>query len=74
MKIFEIVKKDFKILIRSKLSALIILLGPLIIVSLIGMAFNNSSVNNIKIGTYQFFSCPESFFSFLSKFARIFCS
>jgi ABC-type multidrug transport system permease subunit len=53
MKIFEIVKKDFKILIRSKLSALIILLGPLLIVSLVGLAFNNSSVNNIKIGTYS---------------------
>ena len=53
MKILEIVKKDIKILIRSKLSALIILLGPLLIVSLIGLAFNNSSVNNIKIGTYS---------------------
>ncbi len=53
MKIFQVVKKDLKILIRSKLSALIILLGPLLIVSLIGLAFNSSDVNNIKIGTYS---------------------
>lgn len=53
MKIFQVVKRDLKILIRSKLSALIILLGPLLIVSLIGLAFNSSDVNNIKIGTYS---------------------
>ena len=53
MKLFQIIKKDLKILIRSRLSALIVLLGPLLIVLLVGMAFNSSSVNNIKIYTYS---------------------
>lgn len=53
MKIFEIIKKDLKILLRSRLSALVVLIGPLLIVLLVGLAFNSSSVNNIKIGTYS---------------------
>lgn len=53
MKIIQIAKKDIKILIRSRFSALIILLGPLFLVLLVGLAFNTSSVSNIKIYTYS---------------------
>lgn len=53
MKILNIVKKDIKILIRSKSSALIVVLGPLLVVLMVGLAFNTSNVNSIKIGVYS---------------------
>ena len=52
-KLPAIVKKNFKILIRSKSSGLIILLGPLLLILLVGTAFNTSSFYNIKVGTYS---------------------
>src|SRR3989344_9175640 len=52
-RLIEIIKKNLKLLIRSKSSALIILLGPLALMLLIGLAFNTSSLFDIKIGTYS---------------------
>lgn len=52
-KIIEIIKKNIRLLIRSKSSALIVLLGPLALILLISMAFNTSSLYDIKIGTYS---------------------
>ncbi|MFH1839666.1 MAG: ABC transporter permease [Nanoarchaeota archaeon] len=51
--LLNIIGKNFKILIRSKLSALIILLAPLLIVFLVGMAFNSSELYRINVGTYS---------------------
>jgi ABC-type multidrug transport system permease subunit len=53
MKIFSIIKKNFKILLRSKLSALVIVLGPLLIITLSGLAFNNLSTYTINVGVYS---------------------
>ena len=53
VKILTIVKKNLKILIRSKSSALIILLGPLLLIMLVGSAFNTSSFSEISVGTYS---------------------
>ena len=53
VKLIEIVKKNLKILIRSKSSALIILLGPLLLILLVGSAFNTSSFSEITIGSYS---------------------
>ena len=53
VKLLSIIKKDFKILIRSKSSALIVLVGPLLLILLVGSAFNTSSFTDIKIGTYS---------------------
>ncbi len=53
IKIIEIIKKNFRLLLRSRSSALIVLLGPLILMLLIGFAFNTSSLFDIKIGTYS---------------------
>ena len=53
IKLFEIIKKNFRLLIRSKTSALIVLVGPLVLMLLIGFAFNTSSIFDIKIGTYS---------------------
>jgi len=41
-RIYHIIIKNFKIIIRSKSSALIVIFGPLIVMILIGIAFNNS--------------------------------
>ncbi len=53
MKLLEVIKKNFKILIRSKSSALIILFGPLLLILLVGTAFNTSAFYDIKVGSYS---------------------
>ena len=50
--IYIIIKKNMIRLVRSKLSALIILLGPLVMILLIGMAFDNSNLYGVRIGIY----------------------
>src|SRR3989344_6148774 len=51
-KLLHIISKNFKLLLRSKGSALIILLGPLFLILLIGAAFNTSTVYGIKVGVH----------------------
>jgi ABC-type multidrug transport system permease subunit len=51
--IYIIIKKNLKRLLRSKLSALIILLGPLFMIMLVGVAFDKSNLYGIKIGIYS---------------------
>ena len=53
MKLFTIIQKNFRIFIRSKVSALIIFLGPLLLVSLIGMSFSNSQIPGLTVGTFS---------------------
>ncbi len=53
MKLFTIIEKNFKIFIRSKISALIILLGPLLLVSLVGMSFSNSRLPGLNVGLHS---------------------
>jgi ABC-type multidrug transport system permease subunit len=50
--IYDMMKKNFKNILRSKSSALIILLGPFIIIMLIGLAFNTTGLHNINVGIY----------------------
>ncbi|MFA6888139.1 MAG: ABC transporter permease [Candidatus Woesearchaeota archaeon] len=50
--IIEMIKKNFRVLIRSRSSALVILLGPFFIIFLIGAAFNTTSLHNIRVGIY----------------------
>lgn len=52
MKLFTIIAKNFKIFFRSKVSAFIIFLGPLLLVSLIGMSFSNTQLPGLTVGTY----------------------
>ncbi|MDO8555870.1 MAG: ABC transporter permease [Nanoarchaeota archaeon] len=51
-KLYHVISKNFKLLLRSKGSALIILFGPLFLILLIGAAFNTSNVYGIKVGIY----------------------
>ncbi len=54
MKLFQVLKKNFKILFRSKSSALVLLLGPLLIILLVGLAFNNNGSSfSLSIGVYS---------------------
>ncbi len=48
-----LIKKNLKLILRSKSSSTIIFLGPLFIIFLVGASFNTSSLYNIKIGTYS---------------------
>ena len=50
--IIELVKKDFKNLIRTRAGSLVIILGPLIVIFLAGIAFDNSNVYAVKIGSH----------------------
>ena len=45
--------KNFKLLISSKSSALVVIFGPLIVVLLLGVAFNTSGVYDINLGVYS---------------------
>src|SRR3990172_12892239 len=50
--VLELVKKNLKNLIRAKAGSLVVILGPLIVIFLAGMAFDNSNAYAVKIGTY----------------------
>lgn len=52
-KIIKSVAKNFKILTRSKGSSLIVIIAPLILIILAGLAFSNTRLQGIKIGIYQ---------------------
>ena len=60
---FKIIKKNFKLLIRSKSSALIIILGPLLVIFLVGIAFDNLNKFSLSIGAYseEYTELTESF-------------
>lgn len=51
-KIGRIIQKDFKLLLRSKSSALIVILGPLLLISLVGLAFSSTKPYAIDVSVY----------------------
>src|SRR3989344_4142968 len=51
--IWAVILKNFKTIFRSRSSTLIIIVGPLLVMALVGMAFNNSSIFDIKVATYS---------------------
>jgi ABC-type multidrug transport system permease subunit len=52
MKVFKITAKNLKLLMRSKTSMFVVIFGPLLIMLLVGFAFNNPSVSKLNIGYY----------------------
>ena len=50
--VLMLVQKNLKVLIRSKASSLIIILGPLLIILLAGLAFDNTNAYSLKVGVY----------------------
>ncbi|MGV8171095.1 MAG: ABC transporter permease, partial [Candidatus Woesearchaeota archaeon] len=69
MKVFKVTAKNLKLLMRSKTSMLVIVFGPLIIMLLVGFAFNNNAVSKLNIGYYASdnSSLTESFISALKE-------
>ena len=53
VKLFTLIMKDIKLLTRSKTSSLIIIFGPLLVIFLVGMSFNTSSMYDLKIATHS---------------------
>ncbi len=51
--VIELVRKNLKNLVRAKASSLVVILGPLLVIFLAGLAFDNSNVYKVKIGTYR---------------------
>lgn len=51
--IIKIIQKNLKLLIRSKASALIVILGPLLLIFLAGIAFDTSNTYNIDLGVFS---------------------
>lgn len=52
-KLFRVIVKNYKILIRTRTSALIFLLGPLIIMALVSIGFNTSTLYGVNIAAYS---------------------
>src|SRR3989338_4644938 len=52
-KLISIIKKNLTVLLRSKSSALIVIIGPLLVIFLVGLAFDNSNIFSVNIGVYS---------------------
>jgi len=52
-KLFYIIGKNLKLLIRSKISALIFLLGPLLVIFFVALAFNTSALYDLNVAAYS---------------------
>ena len=67
--LLNIINKNFKLLLRSKSSALIIILGPLFLILLLGIAFNNTNSMALNIGYYsdEYTDVIDSFVDKLSQ-------
>lgn len=48
-----LVQKNLKLLVRARASALVVILGPLLIIFLAGLAFDNTSLYAVRIGTHS---------------------
>lgn len=68
-KFIELIKKNFKLLIRSKASALIVIFGPLLVILLLGLAFDNTNTYALNIGVYAD-SYTEVINSFIDKLSE----
>tara|TARA_Y100000310_G_scaffold344762_1_gene459319 strand:+ start:2376 stop:4079 length:1704 start_codon:yes stop_codon:yes gene_type:complete len=53
VKLYFVFFKNIKLLIRSKVSALIFFFGPLLIVFLVALAFNTSTLYDLNVATYS---------------------
>jgi len=53
MALGTLIKKNFKLLLRAKSSSLIVILGPLLVIFLVGVAFDNANTYSLNIGVYS---------------------
>jgi len=52
IKIFTIIERNFLVLIHSKLSSLIIILGPILLILLIGIGLGNTGIKDLNTNVY----------------------
>ncbi len=52
VKTFSILKKNFQIAFNSKTSSFILILGPIILIGLIGFALQDTSLKNARAGVF----------------------
>ena len=50
--LITLVQKNFRLLLRARMSSLIVILGPLLVILLVGIAFNNSNLFKVNVGMY----------------------
>ncbi|MBS3176904.1 ABC transporter permease [Candidatus Woesearchaeota archaeon] len=50
--LLTLIQKNFRLLLRARMSSLIVILGPLLVIFLIGVAFDNSNLFKVNIGAY----------------------
>ncbi len=64
-----ITQKNLRLLLRTRSSALVVVLAPLLIILILGLSFNTSNTSNINVGVYapSFTSDTESFMSTLQE-------
>ncbi len=69
MNLVVLIKKNILVLLRAKSSAAIIVLGPLLVILLAGLAFDNTNTYAVKVGTFssQYNSLSTSFVDRLSQ-------
>ncbi len=65
-KIDTIMQKNFKLVLRSRTSALIMLLGPILMMMIVGLALNTPAVERINIG-YTFIDNQDLSEQFISQ-------
>ncbi len=68
-KIIEVIKKDLKLLIRSRTSSLVLILGPLLIILVASMAFNTNNKFYIRVGVFSesYSSLSKSYIELLKE-------
>ncbi len=49
----ELILKDLRTLLRAKASALVVILGPLLLILLAGIAFDNTNTYAVNVGVYS---------------------
>ena len=68
MKTRKIINKNIKLLLRSRISTLILILGPLLIIVLVGLSFSTSSFNlNMAVYSDDYSELTESFITNLNN-------
>ncbi|OVE74709.1 hypothetical protein BVX95_01390 [archaeon D22] len=49
----NVLEKNIKVLARTKISTALILIGPIILIFIMGFAFNNSGLNGLNVGVFS---------------------
>ncbi len=68
MKTGKIINKNIKLLLRSRISTLVLILGPLLVILLVGISFSTSSFHlNIGVFSEKYSEMSESFIDTLEQ-------